>query len=90
MTRHSQVLYQRQVAAKVWNLINQEVNRHARCTHPIVKLMLLLHDSNFNMLFGRQVYFKHKSLGAGVYDVWMEYVEKGGGHESTTCVSRSR
>jgi hypothetical protein len=71
-TRSAVIHHERAVAKSIWDKINDERFPHTRCTLKIVKLIFLLHDTDFNTLRGTQVVFKHKSLGAGVYDVWME------------------
>jgi hypothetical protein len=72
MTRNAQVRYQRDVAKSVWDKINQRGFPRTRCTIVIVRLILLMHDTDCNMLDGQMVLFKHKNLGAGVHEVWME------------------
>lgn len=66
------IAYHRRVAEAVWKQINQDTFPKTRCSTNIVKLILLLHDTDCNMLNGERVVFKKKNLGAGVYEVWMQ------------------
>lgn len=70
--RNAVIRHEKQLAENTWNNINQRTFPHSRCSTKILKLILLLHDTDFNLLDGEQVIFRHKSLGAGVHDVWME------------------
>ena len=64
--------YERSLASDVWNKINQSNFPHSRCSSKIVRLILLLHDTSCNLFNGEEVLFKKKSLGCGIYEVWME------------------
>jgi hypothetical protein len=64
--------HERRMATEVWDRINTLNFSHTRCTLKLIKLILLFHDTDCNILNGSKVIFKKKSLGAGVYEVWME------------------
>ncbi len=74
-TRAIRIHHERNLALQVWENINQSSMPHMRCTSKIVKLILLLYDTDWNFIDDKQVVFKKKSLGAGIYDVWMEREE---------------
>ncbi len=65
-------LHELKIAEDVWNKINHSTFPKTRCTLKIIKIILLRHDTAFNLFNGEQVIFNKRSLGAGVYEVWME------------------
>lgn len=63
-------LYNQQ-ADEIWTRIHS-VGTKVRITNKILRLLLLNHG-DCSMMNGYGIELKKRSLGAGVYEIWMEY-----------------
>jgi hypothetical protein len=61
-------------ADQIWEKINQDGLPKTRCGTKLVKIILLNRPTDLSFINGVAVTFKKKSLGCGVYEVWMEAV----------------
>jgi hypothetical protein len=61
-----------ELARDIWDRICSTNELHIRVTSKILKIILMKHWTNAIYWKGVKLTFKKKSLGCGVYDIWMD------------------
>lgn len=62
---------EKEIAEKVWTGLHAAGSPKARLSSKILRLILLEHG-DISLFLGRMMVLKKRSMGAGIYEVWLE------------------